>query len=217
MIPILRTQLPSRSAFNACWLLAAALSLPLMGGCRVGLTDTLLTAVTGTQLELVSTDSGSTFSPALPHCVYRYRDADNADIFLSDIPFDRLGGDGESADGSGLSGTVVHIHIFLTPEAGQTPIESTAFNATVRQFILIDGVAGLYAGGGFVTSGSFGGGSVAGRVRDVSLRLVRAGGPFTDPLGTASLTGTFRATLDEPAAAAAHAWTRSIALRAGPR
>lgn len=231
MIQVLRTPAPAASTprprpagatpavgLGLC-LLASAL-----GGCAAGTTDRLLGAVTGTNLAVTSTASGSTFAPDLPVAVYRSRDADRADVVLTDIPLERLTG----ASSAGLTGTVIHLQIFVSPEAGATPIEATAFNATVRQIVLVDGVAGVYGGGGFVTTTSFGGGSVAGRVRDVSLRLIRVGGvagassgatpaaAFADPIGNGTLKGTFRATLDESAAAAATAWVRDLVLRADP-
>lgn len=152
----------------------------------------------GGALTLTSMSEPVVLSPSLPSGFYSTPDGNTADIYLTDIPLGRLMNAGD--DLSGVAGSVVHIHLFLVPKAGSTPIDKTACNATVRYFVLSRGAVGLYAGGGFVQPDERPGSSLlSGDVRDVTARLVRAGPGFQDRLGIARLTGSFGAKQDSAA------------------
>ncbi len=174
---------------------AMVLALGSSTGCS------LLHASPGGVLTLSGADGSHTFAPDYSVAAYRSVDADTFDVYLSDLPRERLTNHGDHL--AGASGNLVHVHIFLTPDAGNTPIDTTACNFTVRHLVLASGTAeapimGLYAGGGFVaTSGSLLGGSISGAVSAASERLSRSTPGFKDLLGSASLSGRFGAPEDE--------------------
>lgn len=174
---------------------AMACALAASAGCS------LIQGSPGGVLTLSGADGSHTFAPDYSTAAYRSLDADTYDVFLSDLPRERLTNPSDLL--AGESGNIVHVHIFLTPDAGSTPIDSTACNFTVRHLVLAGGTAdapvlGLYAGGGFVaTQGSLIGGSISGAVSAASERLSRSTSAFKDLLGSATLSGRFAASEDE--------------------
>jgi hypothetical protein len=189
-----RTDILGR-AFKAIGAGAIAAALVASGGCSI------LRGTPGGVLTLSGADGSHTFAPDYSTAAYRSVDADTFDVFLSDIPRERLANPNDLL--AGASGNLVHVHIFLTPDAGNTPIDSTACNFTVRHLVLAGGTAdapvmGLYAGGGFVaTAPSLMGGSINGAVSAASERLCRSTPAFKDLLGSATLSGRFAASEDE--------------------
>lgn len=149
-------------------------------------------------ISTVSVITGKYIEGDLPSAVYTMPDEFTADVYLTNLPISRLGDASDNL--ADLSGTVVHIHVFLVPAAGKTPIAQHAVNASVRQLVLSSGQAGLYSGGGFVFTDEPGDSSYAASVRDSSMRLAVASPGFVDQLGQANLTGGFNATLDDKAA-----------------
>jgi hypothetical protein len=158
--------------------------------------------------------SSGTLTPQFTTAAYFPTDQNTADIYLSDIPASDLANPG--ADLTGASGNIVHIHVFLIPSAGMTPIENTACNITVRHLILAGRSAptpggsdakpgtaqipaiGLYGGGGFMITGSDpGDDDFSGTIRDASVRLTRSSPAFTDRLGPATVAGKFSAPRDD--------------------
>jgi hypothetical protein len=120
----------------------------------------------------------------------------------------------------------VHVHVFLMPSAGDTPIDTTAVNVTLRHLILAGAPAGrgatdtplmgLYAGGGFwYPRGDIGDDTLSGSLDGASHRLSRATPGFADPLGSGSLSGSVVARRDE-ALAQAMAATLDALLRRLP-
>jgi hypothetical protein len=166
----------------------------------------------GGVLTVSAADGSKTFAPGLTTGAYIAADSDTADVYLSDLPPERFTNRADTL--AGATGNIVHIHIFLVPDAGSTPIDDTACNFTVRHLVLSGGtpqapVLGLYAGGGFlIPSGtfgaieSFGSGRISGTVSAASQRLSRSTAGFIDLLGTARLSGSFNAQDDESLAKA---------------
>lgn len=149
-------------------------------------------------ISTVSVITGKYIEGDLPTAVYTMPDEFTADVYLTNLPISRLGDTSDTL--ADLTGTVVHIHVFLVPAAGKTPIAQHAVNASVRQLVLSSGQAGLYSGGGFVFTDEPGDSSYAASVRDSSMRLAVASPGFVDQLGQANLTGGFNANLDDKAA-----------------
>ncbi|MBL8762643.1 MAG: hypothetical protein JNM07_00050 [Phycisphaerae bacterium] len=150
----------------------------------------------GGVFELTSGTTGAVFSTSLPGAAYSTPDASTADLYLTDLPLNRLQNPNDSL--ADVSGSLVHVHLFLVPKAGSTPIDATACNATVRQLVFAQGVLGLYAGGGFFNpSGDPGDPELAGSMRGASLRLARSSPGFADRLGPVTLAGTFGAPRSE--------------------
>ncbi len=171
-----------------------------LGGCQ------LLYFKPGGELTTSSALGAKSLAPSLVTAAYQSQDADTADVYLSDIPSKRfLDPKDTFAD---AVGTIVHIHLFLVPQAGETPIDSTACNVIVRQLVLAGPyrgpgasdtpVMGLYAGGGFLyPDGTVGSGPIGGSIDAASQRLSRSTSGFTDLLGAGSISGRFSAPADD--------------------
>jgi len=168
---------------------AAALCLTsLLAGC----------ASTGGTSELTATslESGSTLVPTFATMVYRTSDDSSADLYLTDLPLARLADPGD--DLRDLQGQIMHVHMFMVPKPGKTPVDDTACNAAVRHAILSQGAIGVYGGGGFFQPGSVPGSPVfSGGLRGASMRLIRATPNFADRLGNTAMSGRIAADLDE--------------------
>lgn len=154
--------------------------------------------------------------------VYDYTDANTFDIYLTDLPpeavrrlHDAGGGDGGSVEREPLEGggQIVHLHVFLWPEAGRSPIDFDASNATITHAVIVpaatqpdravgEGVAApsappsvspsmprvaIYSGGGFLLPGGVfaepGDPWLAGRLRGGTVRFRVASPGASDALG----------------------------------
>lgn len=174
-------------------LVAGLVAAVLAGGCSSWKRS-------GASLESKSEATGRVMQPAFTTAVYRYIDPSTADVYLSDLPLERLM---DARDGlSDVSGNIVQLHIFLVPQAGKTPIDPTACNVTIRHAVLANGAAGIYAGAGFSDISTLGGGTVSGDLLGATLRLGEATADFADALGPQRMLGTYKAELDEDAALA---------------
>lgn len=142
----------------------------------------------GGSARLKSSLNGSTLSTNLPSRVYADQGLDSADMYMTDLPASVWTA---GADVSNMSGVLVHVHMFLRPKAGKTPIEDTASTAVIRYVILAKGEIGVYGGGGFfVNDGTPGDSKFSGGVRNGSMRLVSATSGFVDRLGPCTFAGT---------------------------
>ena len=179
---------PTRCFFCLLGVLAGVLPAPI-GGCgRV---------FTASGVRFESIDQGGVLSPAMVSAGYRTADTSTAEFYLSDIPLRQLS-QAESFDD--LVGTIIHIHLFIRPKPGKTPIEPTASSATVQAVVLSRGEVGLYGGGGFMLpSGTPGDDTLGGSIRGGSVKLLSATPGFADRLGAASLTAGVSAPRDDAA------------------
>lgn len=179
------------------WLAAIAL-LPgviASGGCTV-----IGGAPGSSSLSITSRTGELALKPDLQTNVYRAIDENTADIYLSDLPEDQLLArlSGEAPD---LSGVLVHIHMFIMPRAGQTPIDYTASNVSITQLVMAGPSVGVYGGGGFMLpSGKPGNKRFGGTMRGTTLRLIRKDPGFEDLLGTCEVEGRVGAERDEQTA-----------------
>jgi hypothetical protein len=150
---------------------------------------------TDSRVTVRSVQAAVVDAPLLPTAVYGAADGNTADFYLTDLP---LGSLDPGTPLTGQSGRIVHLHMFLTPRAGSTPISSEACSVTVRHIILAGGELGVYSGGGFLLPRSdLGDEQFIGRVRDATLRLTGSTRGFADKLGAASLDATIAAQRDE--------------------
>lgn len=162
-----------------------------------------------------SNSSTAVLVPALPTGVYRWTDANSADLLLTDLPLARLIDENDSL--SDASGVIVHVHLFLVPAAGKTPIDASACNVAVRQFVISSGAVGIYGGGGFMyPSGTPGDATFGGELVEGSVRLVRATPNFDDLLGPSTASGSVRANLDQNAALAVLARVEALSRDVPP-
>jgi hypothetical protein len=137
-------------------------------------------------------------SPVLSTSVYLSEDGNTADIYLTDLDAAALD---PGAPLAGLSGRLVHMHLFLTPKPGSTPIAASACSVTARYIIIAEGQVGVYAGGGFLQPrSSLGEPTYVATVSEATLRLSAKTPGFKDRLGPAMLEARIAAERNEPAA-----------------
>eukprot|EP00913_Durusdinium_trenchii_P006007 g5619.t1 len=116
-----------------------------------------------------------------------------------------------------ISGQMVHVHMFVRPKPGRTPIQQTAISATVRHLIIANGQVGMYTGAGFMfPSGTPGDKIFGGSITRADLRLERATPGFTDRLGPAEMTISFGARNDPQLSDELHRRIELLALAAQP-
>ena len=142
--------MPARTA-HILTLILTLLALPALTGCG-----------SYARIKLTSPLTGATLSPNLTTRVYSYADENTVDIYLSDLTPEQLGLPIDPDPANRPVGQIVHIHMFIRPSPGKTPIEPQASNCSIRHLILAPGATGLYGGGGFLlpsgsaSSGTFG-------------------------------------------------------------
>ncbi|MBY0111229.1 MAG: hypothetical protein K2Y21_00300 [Phycisphaerales bacterium] len=130
---------------------------------------------------LASFDSGTVLTLEPKFQAYYAADPNTADFYLSDLPAEAFA---DNADLSRFSGSLVHVHMFLAPKAGATPIAFSANSVTVRHLIIAEGQMGQYSGGGFLLpSGTAGDSTFGGRLKDATMRLTARTPGFVDRLG----------------------------------
>lgn len=160
---------------------------------------TRLGLVTSADGELVGAESAATLSPSFRVLVFARGESEGtADLYFTDLSDEQIEAYfDDSAAWTTISGSIVHVHMFIKPYAGRTPIESTAANASMRWAVLAQGEIGVYTGAGFVFPGrSLLGSKISGTVSGATLRLTRATPGFHDPLGPSSLSMGFTARED---------------------
>lgn len=129
---------------------------------------------------------------------YRAIDSNTADVYLTDLPAWALEPGASLAE---VSGQLLHLHLFISPEAGQTPIDQTACSVTLRQFVIARGQIGMYGGGGFLQPDDDpGDGDFDGAIRGATMRFISSTPGFSDLLGPAELSGGIEAPRDDQTA-----------------
>jgi len=170
----------------AASILAAALA-PASGCSRS------VSAPSGIRLDGIESSVG--LRPRLPTKAYINEDNASADIYLTDLAEDALL---PRAPLDGVSGTIVHIHLFALPKAGKTPIDETASTAAIRTLVVSKGHLGVYGGGGFMLpSERPGARAIGGSIRSASVRLTGSTPGFDDRIGAAQFSASVSAPRDE--------------------
>ncbi len=173
--------------FYPSLLASVVVAFAAMGGCE---TISGMTSSDSTVVVRSSGDQKISLESTLPIRVYAWFDANTADVYLTDLSPDAL----RSPDLAAGDGNLVHLHMFLNPEAGLTPIADTACSVTVRHVVFAKGRVGIYGGGGFLNpSGKPGDPTFGGQVRDATVRLLSSTAGFEDKLGPAMWSGSFSA------------------------
>lgn len=178
----------------------AATLCALFSGCLCLMPGCAVADLFGTprgDLAVTSSAGRGVLRPTFTTVVYRAADRSTVDIYLTDLPMDRVA-DGQDALAD-RSGSIVHVSLFLQPVAGKTPIDPTACSAVVRHLVLARGAAGLYGGGAFVSSDDPGADRLKGTISGGTVRLTRAGEGFDDLLGPSVVEGSFTARFDPQA------------------
>ena len=164
--------------------------------------------------ELRSITDATAVRPRFTTSVYAFEDQNTVNIFMTDLdPRDLRSLDADNPP----IGHLVHIHLFLRPKAGRTPIDDTAMTATVTHLVLAAGEVGIYAGGGFFNpTADAGDRTFSGTLAGGTVRLQRASSRFLDLLGPSTLTTTARASLDPAQAEALRVAMRRWTERTQP-
>lgn len=161
--------------------------------------------------------------------VYLDVDEQSADLYLTDLTADAIRrlaeGDSTVLTEDPPLGSIVHIHLFLLPRAGRTPIDFNANNFTLTQLVFAgvdpDGQAaiGQYGGGGFLLPNAFrgelGDDRFQGAIRSATLTFIDGTPGFVDRLDGASVSGSIRTDLDSSATQSVAAAMRRV-LQAMP-
>lgn len=130
---------------------------------------------------LTSYDAGTVLTIEPKFQAYYAADPNTADFYLSDLPAEAFA---DGADLARFSGSLVHVHMFLAPKAGATPIAFSANSVTVRHLIIAEGQLGQYSGGGFLLpSGTAGSSTFGGKLKNATMRLTARTPGFVDRLG----------------------------------
>jgi hypothetical protein len=208
-----------RAGLGGCGLVASGVLLGAMmlsaPGCRALGTDEIANFFTSTSsLTTRSINTGVYIAPEYPVAVFVETDDFTADVYLTDIPLSRLADDADTL--SDVRGTIVHIHVFLVPWAGRTPVADSAVNCTVREIVVSGGEMGLYSGGGFIMTSEPDGAQYSADVRQADLRLAAASAGFVDKLGASLMEGGFTSTSDVKASRILAGRMASIAARLSP-
>jgi hypothetical protein len=194
----------SRRWFDGVFAATTAIAAGILAGCSVlggGSAIRSQSVVSADALEFTPTERA-----------YVAADKNTADIYLTDLPASALA---PEADVSEVSGQVLHLHLFIAPEAGSTPIASTACSVTVRHVVVSRGEIGVYGGGGFLLPSSTpGDDEFEGRVLDATLKLISATTGFSDRLGPTELSGYIEAPKDAAGSARLAATLDSLLTRA---
>lgn len=191
-----------RRPVRALLIPALALSSLAMSGCG------LLAGVgSPSQPVFVSGQTGDRLSVSYPTGVYVESDPNTADLYFTTIP--GVGQPGISMQG--VSGSVLHVRMFIKPRAGRTPIDYTAVNITVTHVLVADGAVGVYAGAGFMLpSGDVGASNFGGKLKDVTLRPTALTDGFSDQLGWNELDGSLRVVRDPDRAERIASWVDAL-------
>ena len=172
----------------------------------------------GGSARVTSDTTQTVYTTNLKTRVYTYHDDNTADIYLTDLSDAQLTSFFQKdADWSQISGAIVHVHLFLDPMPGKTPIEPTAATASIRYAIISSGQIGIYDGAGFMLPGEKpGGDSISGSFAAAPIRLSRTTPGFNDPFTPARLKLSFEAKLDDLAAPELQARLDALAAVARP-
>ncbi len=182
----------SRTFFDALGATAALGVAVLTAGCGIlGGGESALTFDARTTNNILQ--------PAYSAAVYRSVDENTLDVYLTDLPMERLI---EAAEGRLTTplpaGNITRVHLFLNPRAGYTPIDFTASNASITHIVVSGEVYGVYTGAGFVLPSTTPGESTfSGKTSGANLRLSATTPGFEDRLGPSEVTGRISAVRDD--------------------
>lgn len=165
----------------------------------------------GGTARLESVQTSAKLEARLSTAAYVEADEYAADIYLTDLsPADLL----PEADLKGTWGQFIHVHLFIEPNAGDTPISRDACTAIVRHFVISDGQIGLYGGGGFMQpSGKPGDSSMSGSLADATMKPITHTPGFVDRLGSSVFSGSVGGKRDPAEAERLHKGLQTLLLR----
>lgn len=152
-----------------------------------------------TSLRIESRTGPEVLEPRYTTALYRYEDPNSLEVYLTDLPMNRLL---EAAEGQ-LSeplppGNLARVSVFLNPRAGYTPIAFESANFAVTHIVVSGEVYGVYTGAGFILPSSTpGDDTFSGRTSGANLKLAGFTDGFKDLLGPSEMSGAIAATRDD--------------------
>lgn len=185
-------------------LLVGACVTTLMQGCSGGgIGLSMFSGATGST-TIRSTVESTRLDASYQIAVYTYEDTNTADLYFTDLTpeqFDALLAGAKRSEVAPDGGQILHIHMFLTPKAGRTPIEFSASNVTLSHYVLAGDAIGVYGGGGFLLPSRVftrepGGGRFGGRMSEATVRFLSATPGFKDRIESGVLDAKLNARLD---------------------
>lgn len=191
----------NRSIAASLLLLAATLS-PGCGGRSAALGLGALGG-SGSDITIASTTQNTRLDARFRTAAYSYIDQNTADLFFTDLTMEQVQAilDGQPRDQVAPEGAqLLHIHMFLLPRAGRTPIDFAASNITITHAVIAGQGVGIYGGGGFLLPGRVismkpGEDRFGGIIRGATLRFVKGSPNFVDRIDSAVLDGSLNAKL----------------------
>jgi len=187
-----------------------ALTMAMVGACAL-----LLQGCTGAfsgsgggDVSVVSTTQNTRLDFNFRTTAYSYLDENTADLYFTDLSVDQIEAilAGQPRNQIAPEGAqLLHVHLFLVPRAGRTPIDFAASNITMTHIVLSGEGIGVYGGGGFLLPSRLfalepGGSRFGGTMRDATLRFVTGSRGFTDRIDSGVIGGSLSARLDPPLA-----------------
>lgn len=165
----------------------------------------------GGTARLESVQTTAKLEARLPTSAYFESGEYAADIYMTDLsPGDLL----PQADLKGTWGQFIHVHLFIEPSAGDTPISRDACTTIVRHLVISDGQIGLYGGGGFMQpSGKPGDSSLGGSLGDATMKPITGTAGFVDRLGSSVFSGSVGGRRDAAEAERLRKGLQSLLLR----
>jgi len=173
---------------STIWAAALCLLLsPLLAGCAWFSDPSGAMAVTS------QADASRRLEGNFDTAYYRYDDKNTLTVVLLDGPEDE-------------PNQAAAIRLLWAPNAGRTPIDSDATNATVQYVVFADRrtaegyfhEAGIYSGAGYLhLDNTPGGSSLSGDLWQADLLLTDRSERFKDLLGQSRITGSFTARRDD--------------------
>jgi hypothetical protein len=198
---------PSRSSIRPALAAPALAAAILLGGCSIFRGS----FGSGGTARLESVQTTAKLEARLDTSAYLEAGEYAADIYMTDLsPGDLL----PQADLRGTWGQFIHIHLFIEPSAGDTPISRDACSAIVRHLVISDGQIGLYGGGGFLQpSGKPGDPSLGGSLADATMKPITGTAGFVDRLGSSVFSGSVGGKRDAVEAERLRKGLQSLLLR----
>ncbi len=116
----------------------------------------------------------------------------DSSLWLSDLS------PNEVESGEIRNGQILHIEMLFPPRPGETPIDPSATNLSLRYIVISDGEVGIYEGGGFgYPVGTHQDASMSLRVEPSGLVLAHSTEGFVDLLSPAVIQAVFSGSCDQ--------------------
>jgi len=206
LLPVLLRRSPAPRRAPILTALLAALAAAASLACTAERAELSILARDGGRV--LATSAGDAAPRDAGRVVYTYADENTVDVYFTDVPPRALRAwlMGEPAPRWTDGGVVAHLHMFLWPVAGRTPIDFDASNATITLAVVAPHPSGraesvaIYSGGGFMLPTGLadapGGAWFRARTRGATIEL-RALSPNAEaPIREGAATGSVRARLE---------------------